>query len=101
MVMEERRVQSGDMVMQERRHFHRHRVFKPAKLVGQASVLDCIVRDISANGARLALISTTGLPETIDLSFDAGRTLRLCRVVWRTPTEIGVEFKERAFHSAA
>jgi len=87
--------------MQERRRFHRHQIFKPAKLLSQASVIDCIVRDISGNGARLALISTAGISETIDLSFDAMRTLRPCRVVWNTATEIGVEFRERTFRSAA
>jgi PilZ domain-containing protein len=89
------------MVMQERRRFHRHQVFKPARLFGQTDVVGCIVRDISASGMRLALVSTAGIPETIDLSFDGARTLRPCRVVWRTPTEIGVEFKERLFRSAA
>lgn len=87
--------------MQERRRFHRYQVYRLAKLVGQTDVLDCVVRDISINGARLALVSTAGIPDTIDLSFDSVRTLRPCRVVWRTPTEIGVEFKERAFRSAA
>ena len=56
--------------MQERRRFHRYQVYRLAKLVGQTDVLDCVVRDISINGARLALVSTAGIPDTIDLSFE-------------------------------
>lgn len=87
--------------MQERRRYHRHQVYRPAKIVGGASVFDCVVRDISVNGARLAMVSTAGITDTIDLSFDGLHTIRPCRVVWRTLTEIGVEFKERTFRSAA
>jgi hypothetical protein len=85
--------------MQERRHIHRTRVFKAAKLFGQACIADCVVRDITANGARLALVSTVCIPGTFDLSFDGARTLRSCRVVWCRPREIGVQFQEGVLRS--
>lgn len=87
--------------MQERRHIHRTRVFKAAKLFGDACTADCLVQDISVDGARLVLVSTASIPDTIDLSFDGARTLRSCRVVWRSPMEIGVQFHESAFSAAA
>jgi hypothetical protein len=87
--------------MQERRQVHRTRVFKAAKLFGHACTADCIVRDISGHGARLVFVSTASIPGTFDLSFDSARTLRSCRVVWRSPMEIGVQFQEGAFRSAA
>ena len=89
--------------MQERRRFRRTQVFKAAKLITNVQGLapDCVVRDISVNGARLALRTTAFIPDTFDLTFDGARTLRSCRVVWRTTTQIGVEFRERSFHSAA
>jgi len=52
-----------------------------------------MVRDISALGACLALSRITGNPDFFDLTFDAARTLRKCRVVWRSESEIGVEFQ--------
>jgi hypothetical protein len=87
--------------MQERRRIHRTQVFKAAKLFGHACAVDCVVRDISALGARLVLMSTAAVPGEFDLSFDSARTLRACRVIWRSPMEIGVQFKGGAFRAAA
>ena len=70
--------------MQERRKFSRARVLKAAKLfLGSSSVLDCEVRNLSSTGARVA---------TPTMTFDSGRTLRACRIVWRKPNEAGLEF---------
>ena len=54
----------------------------------------CQVRDISAGGARLIVFSETDtIPETFNLLLDPTRkVLRICRVAWRSPTEVGVEF---------
>jgi len=87
--------------MQERRRIHRTRVFKAAKLFGQACTTDCVVQDISVLGARLVMVSTAAVPGTFDLSFDSARTLRPCRVVWRSPMEIGIQFEDGTFRSAA
>lgn len=87
--------------MQERRRVRRTRTFKGAKISLNGSLRDCVVRDISSLGARLALVSTACIPETISLTFDNARTLRDCRVAWRSPTEIGVAFCETSFRPAA
>lgn len=87
--------------MQERRHIHRTRVFKEAKLFGDACAADCVVRDISGQGARLVMFSTACIPEEFDLSFDSARTLRSCRIIWRSPMEIGVQFQEGTSPAAA
>jgi hypothetical protein len=36
------------------------------------------------------------VPETFDLTFEHGRTRRLCRVVWRTNNKLGVAFGSAA-----
>jgi PilZ domain-containing protein len=87
--------------MRERRRVRRTQVFKSAKITMNGSYRDCIVRDISSLGARLAFVSTAYIPENFSLTFDAARTLRTCRVAWRSSTEVGVEFQEGSFHSAA
>lgn len=87
--------------MNERRRVRRTSVYKCAKISTNGSLRDCVVRDISAFGARLALVSTAYLPDQFSLTFDEARTLRACRVAWRSATEIGVEFSEAAFRSAA
>jgi hypothetical protein len=87
--------------MQERRRVRRTQVYKCAKISLNGSLRDCVVRDISSLGARLALVSTAYIPDEITLTFDHARTLRACRVAWRSPTEIGVEFREASFRPAA
>lgn len=87
--------------MQERRRARRTRVYKCAKISVNGSLRDCVVRDISSRGARLALVSTAYIPDQLALTFDEARTLRVCRVAWRSTNEIGVEFREPVFRSAA
>jgi len=86
--------------MYERRLRPRTRTFKVAQLFGQAWQGRCVVRNVSTAGAGLALESTRSVPDTFDLSFDGGRTLRPCRVLWRTAREIGFEFQGSSFSSA-
>ena len=87
--------------MNERRRVRRTPVYKCAKISTNGSLRDCVVRDLSSLGARLALVSTAYIPDQIALTFDQARTLRRCRVAWRSANEIGVEFCESAFRSAA
>jgi hypothetical protein len=56
--------------------------------------LPCQVRDISAGGARLIVFGDTrSIPDTFNLLLDpASKVRRACRVAWRSPTELGVEF---------
>ena len=81
--------------MQERRKHQRLRVLKSAKLVfGNASVLDCVVRDLTTVGARIKIPNTIDLPQVFEMTFDGGRSIRSCRLVWRTSSRTGVEFSE-------
>jgi hypothetical protein len=36
--------------------------------------------------------NTCRLPDSFELTFERGRTRRLCRVIWRTQTRLGVCF---------
>jgi len=86
--------------MQDRRRYQRYQVCKPGQIVGAGS-RDCVIVDISVNGARLSMVSTAGVPNTIELSFAAMRMVRRCEVMWRASTEMGVEFTDRASRFAA
>jgi hypothetical protein len=84
---------SLEAYMLERRRVPRMRVFKGAKfVVGTSSIIDCTVRDLSNVGARAQLSNAIDLPGKVDMTFDGGRSLRPCRIVWRTFNETGVEF---------
>jgi hypothetical protein len=54
----------------------------------------CQVRDISAGGARITVFTDTqAIPETFNLLLSASSNVRrACRVAWRSPSEIGVQF---------
>ena len=81
---------------EERRRFPRTKCFKGAKLVapGQA-VVACVVRNVSAEGAKLQFPGFTALPDEFDLCFDSGRRVRQCRVMWRTESDAGVWFAQQ------
>ena len=82
--------------MLERRRIPRTRIFAPAKVIyGQSLGCACVVRNITTLGAFLEFHSVTVLPTVFDLTFDSARTLRFCRMAWRTRTKIGVEFCAR------
>lgn len=86
--------------MQDRRRARRVAVFKCAKIAVHGSLHDCVVRDLSSLGARLAFVSTAYIPDSFELTFDSAHTLRRCRVAWRADTQLGVEFQDASFHAA-
>lgn len=88
---------------EERRAHPRRKVLKRVKAVfnGNSSVLDCLMRDVSAGGARLTCDQVAQLPDTFQLVFLTEREMRDVRVAWRKPNELGVAFMSpprKAFH---
>jgi hypothetical protein len=80
--------------MLERRRFPRTQVFKSAMLISPSRLtVNCTLSNLSNHGACLQLQSPFDLTAEFDLSFDAGRTLRKCRSVWQTSTNVGVSFE--------
>jgi PilZ domain len=79
--------------MQERRKITRTRVLKGAKfLLGNSSVRDCVVRDLTNAGACIDIPNTIDLPETLNLTFNDSHSFQPCRLVWRKIRRAGVEF---------
>ena len=54
--------------------------------------LECVVRDLSPLGARLALRVPRGLPSKFQLMFEADESVRQCRAIWRNETHVGLAF---------
>ena len=79
--------------MDEKREAPRHRVLKHGVLAfdGGGSV-DCMVRNISPNGARLDVASPIGLPEAFTLLIEVDHFKRHCHTVWSHDKLIGVVF---------
>ncbi|WP_068312429.1 PilZ domain-containing protein [Polycladidibacter hongkongensis] len=78
----------------ERRQSQRKRTLKEGRIVfGDNSVVyDCIVRDLSAIGAKLKMESTQGIPEEFQLFLVHTRQKVKVETRWRTANELGVEF---------
>ncbi len=87
----------------EHRNEVRQRVFLKGRISfnNGASSMDCMVRDFSPSGARLALSETATLPASFDLYIpQKDRTYR-ATLRWRREDGIGVTFAEEATAPAA
>jgi len=87
--------------MSERRRNHRTEVYWCAKISANQSLEDCVVRDVSFLGARLAFTSAPSIPDDFELAIDHLHMRRKCSVVWRSDAEIGVKFRNLLFVAAA
>jgi len=78
----------------ERRASPRQRRLNGAKIVfnNNSSVIDCIVRDLSSQGARLLVASPVGIPDRFDLRIDRNAACHPSKVTWRANDQIGVSF---------
>jgi hypothetical protein len=81
--------------MSELRTSPRQRVMKSAKIVfgNGLSGVDCAVRNISATGACLEVVSPLGVPDNFVLIVGDESLKRSCRLAWRTAKRIGVAFQ--------
>ncbi|MGY2047261.1 PilZ domain-containing protein [Methylobacterium sp. JK268] len=82
--------------MSELRREVRLRTFLKGRIVfnnGNAS-MDCLVRDLSPTGARLALSQTAVLPDSFDLHIPAKDKIYRATLRWRRNDGVGVAFQE-------
>lgn len=86
---------SQGVKMSERRQSSRRRTYLGARASFEklAASDDCLVRDLSAGGARVVLSGSTPMPNAFDLTIrDSGDTRR-ARVVWRNGVLLGVAYE--------
>jgi len=86
--------QNADAASPTRRRSRRKKVFKGARLVlgGGLSTVDCIVKDISATGARIRLPDITQIAGTLKLSFPDGEVLE-ADVIRSQGMDMGIRFR--------
>ena len=79
--------------MIERRSTPRKHVLKTAQIiVSQSLAFDCVVRNITAEGALVRVRSVSGIPDQFELTIDPSDERQSCNVVWRLVDELGVRF---------
>lgn len=79
---------------EQRRSEPRQRALKGARIVFNhgASAINCTIRDLSADGAKLVVESVIGIPNEFELVLDDGTQTRLCSLQWKSQKAMGVRF---------
>src|SRR5215216_2022471 len=81
--------------MGERRNSARQKSFLHGRIYfnNRRSAIDCLIRDVSGEGARLIFSQTGSIPDVVELHIpQKDQTLR-AHVQWRSGEEVGVAFK--------
>ena len=80
--------------MSESRAAHRHRVLKAGAIeFSGGGAISCAVKNLSASGAALEVVSALDIPDRLILCIPAEHLKRPCHVVWRNEKRIGVAFE--------
>jgi len=82
--------------MTDKRTSPRLRSFLKGRVLfnGGQNSLDCLIRDISATGARLELSASVTLPDRFDLYLPHRDETCKVHIQWRRDTQIGVAFDQ-------
>jgi len=64
-------------------------------LTGDSTPISCVVSDLSSGGSKIGRVDAKMLPNEFTLDVWPGnRCTRLCQIIWRSQTEVGVKFVE-------
>jgi hypothetical protein len=77
----------------ERRRHPRTELNEPAYVSSGGSVMGCVVRNISEEGAAIEVDNAAFVPSRFRLVMAADRSVRDCEVVWIQDNRIGVTFR--------
>jgi PilZ domain len=83
---------------QEQRSAERVRSFLRAQIIfnNRMTTIECIIRNYSATGAKIALGDTLTVPTEFSLFIPAKQRSHQARLVWRDKDSIGVNFTDAA-----
>lgn len=87
----------------ERRSANRQKVYLGAKVSTGVHFepLDCVVRNLTADGAYMVLSGNARLPDTFRLAIPAKECILHARIVWRAGGSFGVYFDGFEFGAIA
>jgi hypothetical protein len=82
----------------ERRRVARQKSFLRGMIYfnNRRNVVDCLIRDISAYGARLIFSDAVTIPDMLDLYIPQKEQTLRTHVIWRHGQEVGVAFAQAA-----
>jgi hypothetical protein len=76
-----------------KRKASRRDVLRSGRISFARQSMTCTVRNISSTGAAIEGANIAGLPDFFSLVMEMESAARDCKVVWRKPKQIGVEFR--------
>jgi hypothetical protein len=82
--------------MEEKRRHQRTEINEPAYVSAGGSVLRCVVRNISQEGAALDVENPSFVPGQFRLVMASDSSTHNCTVIWIREKRIGVAFVEPA-----
>src|SRR3954454_21531577 len=80
--------------MEEKRKHPRTEIDEPAYVSSGGSVMSCVVRNISADGAAIEVENPAFVPAQFRLVMARDSSVRGCRVIWIQKNRIGLSFVE-------
>jgi hypothetical protein len=86
--------------MEEKRKYQRTEIDEPAYVSAEGSVMSCIVRNISPEGAAIDVENPAFVPSRFRLVMANGSSVRECRIAWIQQKRIGVTFVAPQDHLA-
>ena len=78
--------------MEEKRKHPRNEIDEPAYVSSGGSVMSCMVRNISAEGAAIDVENPAFVPARFRLVMANDSSVRECRVAWIQQNRIGLTF---------
>jgi hypothetical protein len=84
--------------MNERRRAARQKSFLRGRILfnNRRTAVDCLIRDISATGARLIFSDAVSIPDLVDIYIPQKEQTLRAHVHWRHGQEVGVAFPAAA-----
>jgi hypothetical protein len=85
---------AGPKSMEEKRKYPRTEINEPAYVSSGGSILSCMVRNISPEGAAIDVENPAFVPPRFRLVMASDSSVRECRVAWIQKNRIGLTFIE-------
>ena len=81
--------------MEEKRKHPRTEIHEPAYVSSGGSVMGCVVRNISVEGAAIDVENPAFVPPQFRLVMASDSSVRECRIAWIQKNRIGLTFTEK------
>jgi len=83
---------TGGWVMEERRKYPRTETNEPAYVSAGGSVMSCVIRNISPEGAAIEVENPAFVPDRFRLVMAKDSSVHECSIVWIQKNRIGLTF---------